>query len=164
MLSSAERIAKESRVERRGGESGASHRVDGADAMRNRLSIGCILVTLPSVLVLDEPTTGLDSFTAFQLLETLSRLAKRGRSVVISIHQPRSDAFALVRPPSPSHRVDTDLNTQFDKVTLLSQGCVVYSGLASNMLSHFSSQGYEPEAHTNPLDFVVDASPSFPLS
>lgn len=75
---------------------------EGTDAC-DRLSIGCILVTLPSVLVLDEPTTGLDSFTAFQLLETLSRLAKRSRSVVLSIHQPRSDAFPLVRPLSPSY-------------------------------------------------------------
>lgn len=63
---------------------------------KRRLSIGCILVTLPSVLILDEITTGLDSFTSFQLLETLSRLAKRGRVVVLSIHQPRSDCFPLV--------------------------------------------------------------------
>lgn len=63
---------------------------------RRRLTIGCILVAVPSILVLDEPTTGLDSFTAHALLETLSALAKRGRVVVMSIHQPRSDVFPLV--------------------------------------------------------------------
>ncbi|KAM0752952.1 P-loop containing nucleoside triphosphate hydrolase protein [Meredithblackwellia eburnea MCA 4105] len=107
---------------------------------KRRLSIGCILVTLPSVLVLDEPTTGLDSTTAFHLLETLSRLARKGgRVVILSIHQPRSDAFTL-----------------FDKVTLLTSGSVVYSGRTSGILSHFADHGYVPADNTNPLDFVVD--------
>jgi len=108
---------------------------------KRRLSIGCVLVTLPSVLVLDEPTSGLDSFTAYHLLGTLSRLAKRGRCVVLSIHQPRSDAFPL-----------------FDKITLLSKGSVVYSGLRSQLLPHFSSLGLSPPKRTNPLDFVIDVS------
>lgn len=64
---------------------------------KRRLSIGCTLVQMPSVLVLDEPTTGLDSFTAFQILETLKKLAQRGRTVIVTLHGPRSDAFPLVR-------------------------------------------------------------------
>ncbi|KAG9091359.1 hypothetical protein FS749_016598 [Ceratobasidium sp. UAMH 11750] len=62
---------------------------------RRRLSIGCALVIFPSILALDEPTTGLDAFTAFALLQTLSTLARRGRTVLLSLHQPCSDAFAL---------------------------------------------------------------------
>ena len=108
---------------------------------KRRLSIGCVLVTLPSVLVLDEPTSGLDSFTAYHLLGTLSRLAKKGRCVVLSIHQPRSDAYPL-----------------FDKITLLSQGSVVYSGLRTDLLPHFSSLGHSPPKRTNPLDWVIDIS------
>ncbi|KAK4052819.1 ATP-binding cassette transporter snq2 [Microbotryomycetes sp. JL201] len=108
---------------------------------KRRLSIGCILVTQPSVLVADEPTTGLDAFTAFALIETLSKLAKKGRAVILSIHQPRSDAFPV-----------------FDKVCLLSRGNIVYSGFARDMLPHFASLGYEPNRHTNPLDFVIDIS------
>ncbi|KAM0786926.1 hypothetical protein ACM66B_002348 [Microbotryomycetes sp. NB124-2] len=108
---------------------------------KRRLSIGCILVTQPSVLVADEPTTGLDAFTAFALIETLSKLAKKGRAVILSIHQPRSDAFPL-----------------FDRVCLLSRGNVVYSGQARHMLPHFALLGYEPNQYTNPLDFVIDIS------
>lgn len=108
---------------------------------KRRLSIGCILVTLPSILILDEPTTGLDSTTAYQLLETLARLARRGRVVILSIHQPRSDAVQL-----------------FDKILLLSGGSTIFSGPTSNILSHFKSQGFEPSSNTNPLDFVVDIS------
>ncbi|GAA5832082.1 hypothetical protein JCM11251_002811 [Rhodosporidiobolus azoricus] len=108
---------------------------------RRRLSIGCILVTMPSILILDEPTTGLDSFTAFQLLTLLDRLAKRGRTCILSIHQPRSDAFET-----------------FDKVLLLSRGSVVYSGARTAMLPHFASLGHDLPPHTNPLDFVIDIS------
>lgn len=108
---------------------------------KRRLSIGCTLVTMPSVLVCDEPTTGLDSFTAYQLLLTLSNLARRGRTVIVSIHQPRSDAFPLL-----------------DLVCLLSQGSVIYSGRTCEILPYFQEHGYSPASHVNPLDFVVDIS------
>ena len=34
--------------------------------------------------------TGLDSFTAQNIISTILRLAKNGRSIVATIHQPRS--------------------------------------------------------------------------
>ncbi|THG93869.1 hypothetical protein EW026_g7481 [Hermanssonia centrifuga] len=108
---------------------------------KRRLSIGCVLVSFPSVLILDEPTTGLDSFTAFQLLETLDRLAKRGRTIILSLHQPRSDAFAL-----------------FSRILLLSHGSVVYSGETTPCLPYFATLGHQPEKQTNPLDFLIDIS------
>lgn len=108
---------------------------------KRRLSIGCVLVTLPSILCLDEPTTGLDAFTAFALLETLKRLAQRGRSIILSIHQPRSDAFPV-----------------FDRLVVLSQGSVVFSDRREALLPHFASLGYTPQPHTNPLDFVIDVA------
>lgn len=73
---------------------------------RRRVSIGLLLVTQPSVLLLDEVTTGLDSSTAHHLLETLSKLAKGDerlplhqrtrRTIIISIHQGRSDCVEFV--------------------------------------------------------------------
>jgi ABC-type multidrug transport system ATPase subunit len=101
---------------------------------RRRLSIGCVLVTLPSVLILDEPTSGLDAFTSYLLLRTLSQLARRGRTIVVSIHAPRSDAFEL-----------------FDRIALLSKGRVVYSGRRGACLPWFSSLGYNVERGVNPL-------------
>ena len=41
------------------------------------------------ILFLDEPTSGLDSFTAHHLVETLSKLARNNRVILMSIHQPR---------------------------------------------------------------------------
>ncbi|KAJ6626947.1 P-loop containing nucleoside triphosphate hydrolase protein [Mycena sp. CBHHK59/15] len=109
---------------------------------RRRLSIGCVLVTLPSVLILDEATTGLDATTSFLLLETLSELAKRhSRTIILSLHAPRSDAFPL-----------------FDRLMVLSKGDVVFSGKASDSLSWFEERGCELKKETNPLDFLVDVT------
>jgi ABC-type multidrug transport system ATPase subunit len=104
---------------------------------RRRLSIGCVRVTLPSVLILDEPTSGLDAFTSFLLLQTLSTLARRGRTVVVSIHAPRSDAFGL-----------------FDRICLLARGRVVYSGPRARCLPWFAGLGYDLEDNVNPLGML----------
>ncbi len=60
---------------------------------RKRTSIGVELITDPPVIFLDEPTTGLDSFTAQMVVEILGGLAKAGRTIVSTIHQPNSDTF-----------------------------------------------------------------------
>ncbi|KIR58002.1 ABC transporter [Cryptococcus bacillisporus CA1873] len=108
---------------------------------KRRLSIGCVLVTLPSILILDEPTSGLDAFTSYLLLLTLSQLARRGRTVILSIHAPRSDAFEI-----------------FDRIALLSKGKIVYSGPRKECLAWFYSLGHDIERGVNPLDFLIDIS------
>jgi len=49
---------------------------------RKRTSIGVELITDPSLIFLDEPTTGLDSFTATSVMETLKDLATSGRTII----------------------------------------------------------------------------------
>jgi ABC-type multidrug transport system ATPase subunit len=44
------------------------------------------LITDPNLVFLDEPTTGLDSFTASSVVETLRGLANSGRTVISTIH------------------------------------------------------------------------------
>jgi ABC-type multidrug transport system ATPase subunit len=54
---------------------------------RKRTSIGVELITDPNLIFLDEPTTGLDSFTATSVMETLGDLArKENRTVISTIH------------------------------------------------------------------------------
>lgn len=57
---------------------------------RKRTSIGVELITDPQLIFLDEPTTGLDSFTASSVVDTLRELARSGRTVISTIHQPNS--------------------------------------------------------------------------
>lgn len=54
---------------------------------RKRTSIGVELITDPNLIFLDEPTTGLDSFTATSVMESLGDLARKdNRTVISTIH------------------------------------------------------------------------------
>ncbi|KAK3240756.1 hypothetical protein CYMTET_49431 [Cymbomonas tetramitiformis] len=53
--------------------------------MRRRLSIGISLVGNPGVLILDEPTTGLDPETRQQIWRVVDK-AKSGRAIILTTH------------------------------------------------------------------------------
>lgn len=108
---------------------------------KRRVSIGVQLLSNPSVLFLDEPTTGLDATSAYQVVRTLKNLARKGRTVITTIHQPRSEIWGL-----------------FDRITLLTKGKPVYSGKRDHVLSYFASLGYPFPDHVNPADFLMDLS------
>ncbi|KAA8594693.1 hypothetical protein FQN60_011828 [Etheostoma spectabile] len=106
---------------------------------RKRTNIGMELIIDPSVLFLDEPTTGLDASTANSVLLLLKRMASHGRTIIMSIHQPRYSIYRL-----------------FDTLTLLVGGKMVYHGPSPNALDYFANIGYPCEPHNNPADFFLD--------
>ena len=107
---------------------------------KRRVTIAIQILTDPRILFLDEPTSGLDAFTAASIIEVLKALAEEGRTLVLTIHQARSDLFK-----------------QFHNVVLLARGgSPCYSGRGSLMLSHFESLGYVCPKTTNPADFALD--------
>ena len=57
---------------------------------RKRLNMGVELVSGPGVLLLDEPTTGLDPGLEARMMELFCGLAEPGRSVVVVTHATRS--------------------------------------------------------------------------
>lgn len=61
----------------------------GLDACsRKLLSIAVEVVARPTILFLDEPTTGLEVKSANKVVRLLKRLAKNGLAVIVTIHQP----------------------------------------------------------------------------
>ncbi|MCH5677452.1 ABC transporter ATP-binding protein [Streptomyces gilvus] len=78
--------------------------------MRQRLGLAAALLTGPRLLVLDEPSNGLDPSGKRQVHRVLTRLAAAGTGVVVS-----------------SHRMD-DLEALCSEVTILATGRVVFSG------------------------------------
>jgi ATP-binding cassette subfamily G (WHITE) protein 2 len=93
---------------------------------RKRTSIGMELILSPDVLFLDEPTTGLDAFTAIRVIELIHRLSRRNKTVICAIHQPRYLMFKL-----------------FDTVTLLGNGQTMYHGRQPKALTYFAQLGIQ---------------------
>ncbi|MFF0288406.1 ABC transporter ATP-binding protein [Streptomyces sp. NPDC005262] len=83
--------------------------------MRQRLGLAAALLTKPRLLVLDEPSNGLDPAGKKQVHGVLNRLAADGTGVVLS-----------------SHRMD-DLEALCSEVTILATGRVVFSGPLSKL-------------------------------
>ncbi|KAJ3202951.1 ATP-binding cassette sub- G member 1, partial [Entophlyctis luteolus] len=104
---------------------------------RKRTAMAMEMITNPSVIFLDEPTSGLDTFTAFSVINTLKNLAKVGRTVIMTIHQPSSEIFQL-----------------FDDLLLMANGEVVYAGQAEKATNYFAKYGYICPDFTNPADFL----------
>lgn len=79
--------------------SAATRGISGGE--RKRLCIACELLTLPSLLFCDEPSSGLDSSMAFVVVDVLRELAKsHGVTVIASIHQPSSQVCAHPAVPA----------------------------------------------------------------
>jgi ABC-type multidrug transport system ATPase subunit/ABC-type multidrug transport system permease subunit len=106
---------------------------------RKRLSIAIELLHQPRVIFLDEPTTGLDSYQALNVMQKLRALADEGHTVVVSIHQPRSSIFAMLTG-----------------IYLLANGKPIYAGPASRAVSYFGDLGYQLPEKFNPADFFID--------
>ncbi|PUZ43932.1 hypothetical protein GQ55_8G046400 [Panicum hallii var. hallii] len=111
---------------------------------RKRVSIGHEMLVNPSLLILDEPTSGLDSTAAARLVATLSALARKGRTVVMSVHQPSSRVYRM-----------------FDSVLLLAEGSCLYFGAGRDAMDYFASVGFAPGFHVNPADFMLDLANGF---
>ncbi|KAG2573505.1 hypothetical protein PVAP13_7KG257500 [Panicum virgatum] len=105
---------------------------------KRRVSIALELLMRPRLLFLDEPTSGLDSSSAFFVTQTLRGLARDGRTVIASIHQPSSEVFEL-----------------FDMLFLLSSGKTVYFGQASQACEFFASAGFPCPPLRNPSDHFL---------
>lgn len=107
---------------------------------RKRVSIGQEILVNPSLLLLDEPTSGLDSTTAQRIMAVLRKLARGGRTVVTTIHQPSSRLYRM-----------------FDKVMVLSDGYPIYSGYANRVMEYLEPMGFTPAFNfMNPADFLLD--------
>ncbi|KAK7579800.1 hypothetical protein V9T40_000429 [Parthenolecanium corni] len=104
-----------------------SHRLQAtihslSGGQKKRLTLAVQLLTEPKILFCDEPTTGLDSYSAEQVVRLLRSLANDGKMVICSIHQPASGIFE-----------------NFDDATLLaSGGKMAYHGPVASINSYFS--------------------------
>ncbi|EDW25468.1 GL26409 [Drosophila persimilis] len=106
---------------------------------KKRLAIALELVNNPPVLILDEPTTGLDSFTSNQLINLLKKLAIEGRTVICTIHQPTALTFAM-----------------FDYLYAIAEGRCIYAGGSQNLLPFLGALNLHCPEYYNPADYLME--------
>ncbi len=93
---------------------------------RKRLNIALELMREPSILFVDEPTSGLSSSDSEKVMTLLKRQVLKGKLVIINIHQPNSDIYKLL-----------------DKLLIIDQGgYVVYNGNPMNAIVYFKKKAH----------------------
>jgi len=63
---------------------------------RKRVNLAMELVTDPAILFLDEPTSGLSSADAKSVMEVLKGLSQKGRTIILTIHQPAKEIYEMM--------------------------------------------------------------------
>ena len=121
---------------------------------RKRLTIGVELAAKPALLLfLDEPSSGLDSQTAWTIIQLLRKLAKAGQAILCTIHQPSALLFQ-----------------EFDRLLLLAHGGkTIYFGDIGHksevMTSYFERGGSRPcGLEENPAEWMLDVIGAAPGS
>jgi ATP-binding cassette subfamily G (WHITE) protein 2 (SNQ2) len=146
-MSKSEKITRVEGVLKVLGLSQVANSIVGDESIRGisggqlkRLSIAVEIVHLPDLIFLDEPTTGLDSATSFELMSAVKNLSVQNRTILSTIHQPSSITFEL-----------------FDKLILLAKGCLIYFGNAADATKYFATSLYQFQfkSNSNPADFIV---------
>jgi ABC-type multidrug transport system ATPase subunit len=88
---------------------------------RKRLNIALELMREPSILFIDEPTSGLSSADSEKVMQLLKRQTFKGKLIFANIHQPSSDIFKLL-----------------DKLLVMDQGGrVIYYGNPVDAITYF---------------------------
>lgn len=120
-----------------------------AEAVK-RVTIGVELVTDPAVLLMDEPTSGLDTAGALLVAGVTRNIARSGKAVICTIHQPSRMVLE-----------------SFDHMLMLQKGGnTVYFGEigpeSRSLVGYFEDRGAPPcPVGANPAEYMLDVvSPS----
>jgi len=113
---------------------------------KKKLTIAVELVGRPGLLFLDEPTTGLDSSAAINVMRIVRALAHQGQAVICTVHQPPREAY-----------------NYFDRILLLQAGgSTAYFGDCEKLNAYFEHAGAgSMEPGKNPADWAIEAIATF---
>ncbi|MEO3812697.1 alpha/beta fold hydrolase [Sphaerisporangium sp. B11E5] len=112
-----------------------------SQGMRQRLAIAQAMLGLPDLLVLDEPTNGLDPPQIAEMRRVLTRYARDGRTVIVSSH------------------LLAEVEQVCDHVVVMHRGRLVAAGRVSDLLvGATSSNGHKARLEEVFLDLIQERS------
>uniref|UniRef100_A0A0A9Y007 ABC transporter G family member 14 n=1 Tax=Lygus hesperus TaxID=30085 RepID=A0A0A9Y007_LYGHE len=143
---------------------------------KKRTAIAVAIVNEPSILFLDEPTTGLDAETACMVVRSIqglssdSRRMKRAQRNQSSAGDPQQTSGGNCGTDYTDydddedgrliimtlHQPSSEIWEMLDHLVLLSQGHIIYNGPAHQAIDFFVSCGYTRPLHINLADYFLD--------
>ncbi|XP_059046295.1 ATP-binding cassette subfamily G member 4-like [Achroia grisella] len=112
---------------------------DLSGGQKKRLAIGLELISDPPIMFLDEPTSGLDISISKQILYLLHLLARQGRTVVITMHQPSATLLRMV-----------------DRLYTVIAGRCAYTGSVDSLIPYLEQMNLRCPPYHNPVDFLIE--------
>lgn len=109
---------------------------------RKRINLAVELLSNPSILFLDEPSSGLSSIDSEYLMDLLVHINNMGNTIITTIHQPSKEVFR-----------------KFDKIIVLApDGNLAYFGSPTQAQEFFEEKtGLKFDLKTNPANFILKA-------
>lgn len=113
----------------------------GGDMRRLAIAMEC--ANLPPLIVIDEPTKGLDVALSLNIMYCVHSLAKRGHIVVCSMTKPFAQEMEMV-----------------NRIMLLSEGWTIFDGSKRTIIPFFTSplMGYDLRKDVDLADFLLDVA------
>jgi ABC-2 type transport system ATP-binding protein len=107
--------------------------------MKQRLAIAAALLPDPELLILDEPTNGLDPSGIVEIRELLKRLGNEGRTVIVSSH------------------LMAEMQAMCDHLVVISFGELLYTGTLDGLLNGMNDYVVAIPEHDEQLSALVSA-------
>ncbi|WP_301040461.1 ABC transporter ATP-binding protein [Muribaculum intestinale] len=91
--------------------------------MKQKLALGCALIHKPDILLLDEPTTGVDAVSRSELWDMLTVLKKKGITIMVSTSY-------------------MDEVSRCDRIAMMNQGKILATDTTANLLKQVGGNLY----------------------
>ena len=101
--------------------------------MRQRISIACAIVHSPPVLILDEPTTGLDVYSRRLVIDTVRHMNREGSTILLT-----------------THNIE-EANALCSTISIINKGKIVATGSPEKLKKTFDTSRYVEISFDRPV-------------
>lgn len=109
--------------------------------MRQRISVACAIVHSPPILILDEPTTGLDVYSRRLVIDTIRQMNREGSTVLLT-----------------THNIE-EANALCSMISVINKGVIVATASPEKLKKTFDTSRYIEVAFEQEVDPAIFSAP-----